>query len=80
MGTRKQQLTSKGGLTMCWSTYCGMLSVQRTATKDLPVKKALLITTSEIKSLCFSSFSRTKGILRKTYLGNARRFHIDGYT
>lgn len=65
---------------MCWSTYYGMLSVQRTATKDIPVKKAFLVTKSEIKSLCFSGFKWTKDILRKTYLGNARRFHIDGYT
>ena len=62
---------------MCWSTYYGMLSVRHTATKDIPVKKAFLATKSEIRSLIFSGFRWTKGILRKAYLGKVRRFRIE---
>ena len=62
---------------MCWSTYYGMLSVRRTATKDIPVKKAFLATKSEIRSLVFSGFRWTRGVLRKTYLGKVRRFRIE---
>lgn len=61
---------------MCWRTYYGMLSVQRTATKDIPVRKAFVVTEHAIRSLCFSGFRWTKGILRKTYLGNVRKFPI----
>lgn len=65
---------------MCWSTYYGMLSVQRTATKDIPVKKAFSVTKSELRSLCYSGFRWTRGDLRKTYIGRVRRFRTEDST
>lgn len=72
-------METRGGLIMCWRTYYGMLSVQRTATKDIHVKKAFIVKDNEIRSLFFSGFRWTRGILRKTYLGTVRRFNMVDY-
>lgn len=64
---------------MCWRTYYGMLSVQRTATKDIRVKKAFIATKYGLRSLYYSGFGWIRGVLRKTCLGNVRRFPIDDY-
>lgn len=61
---------------MCWRTYYGVLSVQRTATKDIRVKKAFIVMGNTIKSLYFNSFIWTQCVLRKTYLGTIRRFKL----
>ena len=64
---------------MCWKTYFGILTKKHTASKDIPVKKAFIVTRDEIKSLFYKGFTWTQDILHKTYLGNMRRFSIDGY-
>lgn len=63
---------------MCWRTNYGILIKQHTASKDIPVKKAFLVTTAGTRSLFYSGFRWMRGVLTKTYLGNVRRFLING--
>ena len=63
---------------MCWRTDYGILIKQHTASKDIPVKKAFLVTDHGIRSPFYSDFSWVRGVLQKSYLGNVRRFLING--
>ena len=63
---------------MCWRTNYGILIKQHTASKDIPVKKAFLVTDHGIRSPFYSDFSWVRGVLQKSYLGVVRRFYING--